>query len=307
MADPIKNVMVLGASGSVGPPIVDALLAAGFSVSALSRASSKATFPEGVRVVKTDYSPDSLVEAFTGQDAVVSTIATFSTDEQFKIVDAAIKAKVRRFLPSEFGVDTSLPNVIEALPPAKPKVDTVAYLKSKESTGLSWTAVIVGGFFDWALKIGAIGINATARTALVIDGGDIPCEMTNVGQIGRAVAAVLSPEHLDETANQYVYINSFTLTQNQIIKAVETATGDKFAITPLNSEETWKDGREKLKTGEWEIIGGGRYMVGSVQMILTEIHNRSGFNHFSQKKGLWNKRLGLPEESLEETIQRVLN
>lgn len=307
MTSPIKNVMVLGASGSVGPAVVDALLAAGFSVSALTRASSKGTFAEGVRVVKTDYSPDSLVEAFTNQDAVVSTIATFSTGEQFKIVDAAIKANVCRFLPSEFGVDTSSPDIIKALPPAKAKHDTVAYLKSKESTGLSWTAVIVGGFFDWALKNGAIGINATARTALILDGGEKPHEVTNLGQIGRAVAAVLSPEHLDETANQYVYINSFTVTQNQVVKALETATGDKFTITPLNGEEVWQDGREKMKSGEFEIIGGGRYMVGSVQMILTEIYNRTGVNYFSQQKGLWNKRLGLPEESLDETIRSVVN
>jgi 5,10-methylene-tetrahydrofolate dehydrogenase/methenyl tetrahydrofolate cyclohydrolase len=76
---PIKTVMVIGASGSVGPPIVEALLASGFSVSALTRASSNSTFAAGTKVVKADYSPDSLLEAFKGQDAVISTIATFST------------------------------------------------------------------------------------------------------------------------------------------------------------------------------------------------------------------------------------
>ena len=298
--------MVLGASGSVGPAIVKALLEAGFMVSALTRESSSSTFAEGVNVVKTDYSHDSLLKAFTGQDAVVSTIATFSTQEQIKIVDAAIAAKVRRFLPSEFGVDTSYPEIVEALSPAKPKHDTIQYLKSKESTGLSWTAVIVGGFFDWALKIGALGINIPALTAMVLDGGEKPHEVTNLSQIGRAVAAVLSPAHLDETANQYVYVNSFTVTQNQVVQEIEKVTGSKVTVTPLNGEEIWKDGSEKMKSGEWEVIGGGKYRVGSVQMILAEIYNRSGFNHYSQKRGLWNKRLGLPEESLEETIRSVV-
>ncbi|KAI9879388.1 MAG: hypothetical protein M1823_006842, partial [Watsoniomyces obsoletus] len=185
---PIKTVMVIGASGSVGPPIVEALLASGFSVSALTRTSSNSTCAAGVKVVKADYSPDSLLEAFKGQDAVVSTIATFSTQEQIKIIDAAITAKVRRFLPSEFGIDTSDAKIMAVLPPAKSKYDTVQYLKSQESTGLSWTAVIVGGFFDWALAVGAIGMNAKARHATVYDGGDIPHEVTNLGHIVRAVA-----------------------------------------------------------------------------------------------------------------------
>jgi hypothetical protein len=195
---------------------------------------------------------------------------------------------------------------MEVLPPAKSKYDTVQYLKSQESTGLSWTAVIVGGFFDWALAIGAIGMNAKARQATVYDGGDIPHEVTNLGQIARAVAAVLSADHLDETANQYVYVNSFTLTQNQVVEAVKEATGSEFEVTKANRMDVWSDGMEKLKTGKFEMIGGSRYMVGAVQMIQTEIYNRSGFNHFSKNKGLWNKRLGLPEESLEETIRRVV-
>lgn len=303
---PIKKVTVLGASGSVGPPVVDALLTSGFSVSALTRESSKATFADGVTVVRTDYSSESLEKAFQGQDAVVSTIATFSTQEQIKIIDAAIASKVRRFLPSEFGIDTSSPEIVEALFPARAKYDTVQYLKSKEDTGLSWTAVIVGGFFDWALPIGAVGINTTARTATVLDGGEKLHEVTNLAQIGRAVAAILSPDHLDETANQYVYVNSFTVTQNQIIQAAEEISGSKFTVTHVSGEELWKDGMEKAKSGDFETIGGGRYLVGSVQMIVTEIYNRSGFNHFSQKRGLWNKRLGLPEENLEETVRSVL-
>ena len=303
---PIKSVMVLGASGSVGPPVVDALLASGFSVSALTRESSKATFVEGVTVVRTDYSPESLEKAFQGQDAVVSTIATFSTQEQIKIIDAAIAVKVRRFLPSEFGIDTSYPEIVDAIPPARAKYDTVQYLKFKENTGLSWTGVIVGGFFDWALPIGAIGINTSARTATVLDGGDKPHEVTNLTQIGRAVAAVLSSAHFEETANQYVYVNSFTVTQNQIIQMAEKVTGSEFTVTHIKGQDLWKDGMEKGKTGEFETVGGGRYLVGSVQMIMSEIYNRSGFNHFSQDRGLWNERLGLPKEDLEETIRSVV-
>ena len=63
-----------------------------------------------------DYSTASLIKAFKGLDAVISAIATFSTQEQIKIVDAAIEAGVRRFIPSEYGIDLSTPEAIAALP-----------------------------------------------------------------------------------------------------------------------------------------------------------------------------------------------
>jgi len=66
-----------------------------------------------------------------------------------KVIDAAVKAGVKRFIPSEYGIDTSLQHVPELVPPAKGKQEVVAYLKTKEQEGLSWTAICVGAFFDW--------------------------------------------------------------------------------------------------------------------------------------------------------------
>jgi uncharacterized protein YbjT (DUF2867 family) len=188
------------------------------SVSVLTRITSSATFPSTVTVYCTDYSKASLVEAFKGQDAVVSTIATFSTHQQADIIDAAVATGVKRFIPSEYGVDTSLPQIADLLPPTLPKQKTVEYLRTKESSGLSWTGVIVGGFFNWALQIPSLlAWNLPARTATIFDGGDVEFEATNVAQIARDVAAVLSSAHVEDTKNKYIYINSFTITQNQIL------------------------------------------------------------------------------------------
>lgn len=97
----------------------------------------------------------------------------------------------------------------------------------------------------------------------VFDGGDVPYEASNLAQIGRAVAAILSPDHFEKTSNQYVYINSFTLTQNSVIKALEKATGSKFKVTHMSSEEVWKQGQGKnedsrVRRDEWCSIQGGR-------------------------------------------------
>jgi uncharacterized protein YbjT (DUF2867 family) len=65
-----KNVLLVGGTGATGKHILAALLADGtFNVTVLSRATSNATFPSHVKVIKVDYSDKkALTEALRGQD-----------------------------------------------------------------------------------------------------------------------------------------------------------------------------------------------------------------------------------------------
>jgi nucleoside-diphosphate-sugar epimerase len=143
----IQKVMVVGGTGRSGKPIIKALVEAGFEVSALSRASSKSTGPDNIKIVKTEYTHNQLVEAMKGQDAIVACVDTFAVDQQRPLIDAAVEAGVKRFLPSEFGVDTASKGLSDKVPATKFKLETVQYLKTLEAKGMSWTATIVGGFF----------------------------------------------------------------------------------------------------------------------------------------------------------------
>jgi uncharacterized protein YbjT (DUF2867 family) len=147
----IKNVILIGAGGNLGPTILKALLdEPSFSTSILARSSSTSTFPPNVPVhrVADDYPEADLLKAFEGQDAIVSTIATASAKKQNDIVDAAIKAGVKRFVPSEFGSDTNNAKAMEILPQYfAGKRAAVDYLKSKESE-ISWSAFVTGPFFE---------------------------------------------------------------------------------------------------------------------------------------------------------------
>lgn len=89
------------------------------------------------------------MSAFKGQDAVVSTVSGPSIRTQTSIIDAAIKAGVKRFIPSEFGSNTANPKAVELVPVFKGKESIVNYLKGKESDSLSWTCLCNGPFFDW--------------------------------------------------------------------------------------------------------------------------------------------------------------
>lgn len=101
---------------------------------------------------KIDYtSAEALAAAFQGQDAVVSVIGGAGLGIQNTFVDAAVKAGVKRFIPSEFGVNTrSLPDTGFAKILAA-KVATVDHLKTVAAANpdFSWTGVSTGLFFDW--------------------------------------------------------------------------------------------------------------------------------------------------------------
>ena len=141
----IKTVAVAGA-GSLGKVVVEELVAGGFSVTALTRSDSK-DVPSGVKTQQVDYSnPESLEKALQGQDAVVSTITTAGAEAQASLMDAAIAAGTKRFIPSEFGCDLSNPKA-RALPAYKNKVQIEEDLEKKtKGTGTTYTFIFNNAF-----------------------------------------------------------------------------------------------------------------------------------------------------------------
>lgn len=95
--------------------------------------------------------PDSLKAALAGQDAVVSAIASAAVGpQQQKLADAAYAAGVRRFVPSEYGLNNRL---VRGLPIGKilaGKTRLVDDLqgKAERDPRFSWTGLSTGLFFD---------------------------------------------------------------------------------------------------------------------------------------------------------------
>lgn len=287
----VKNVLVIGPSGNVGKSTIQALMKEGFNVTGLTRESSTAALPAGVTHIKSDFSLESLKKAFAGQDAVISTISSVAPGaalaSQNLLIDAAIAAHVKIFCPSEFGVDTADSAAATYIPFLADKLETLSYLKSQQDK-ISWTAVVSGCMFDWGLNIpGFAGWDISKRTTRIFDGGDIPFDATNLDQVGRALAKCL--KNPDLTRNQYVYVNSFTTTQNEVLKALEEATGEKFAVSEGSVEKLWQDGADQVKGGNG---------LGVLQMIAGAIYGKGNLAHFSSTRGLWNERLGLEGEDL---------
>jgi saccharopine dehydrogenase-like NADP-dependent oxidoreductase len=151
-----QKVIIVGATGNLGPYLVSAFDAdPDFQVSILSRASSDCSqFPQHIPVHRIDNNYDTsdtkLVEILTGQDVIISALATQAVLQQKAIINAAVKAGVKHFVPSEYGHDTRNERAAQLLPPCffTHKKQIVDYLQSKEVEGLKWTAFVTGPFFE---------------------------------------------------------------------------------------------------------------------------------------------------------------
>ncbi|KAH8600716.1 hypothetical protein B0O99DRAFT_609301 [Bisporella sp. PMI_857] len=294
---PLKTVAVIGAAGNVGTPVVKALLDAGFTVTAIARVESTSTYPEGVRVHRADlHSLSDLVKAFMGQDAVVSTIATSAVGGQNFIADAAVTAGVKRYIPSEFGINTRNLHGEVLGKMLQSKTAHVDYLieKTKSHPSFGWTGLATGLFFDWGLNFGTFGLSLKDKTIRILDSGNELVSTSSLPYVGKAVAAILL--HEVETANRYIEIAEFTTSQNQILAIFEEDTGTKFIVANAKTADIEKTGHSKLDSGDHSAF---------IDFLL--VYNfRDGKGHSFHVEEETEQILGLPKGDLKRTIKNYI-
>lgn len=145
------------------------------------------------------------------------------------------------------------------------------------------------------LEDGFIGFDLKSKTATISDSGTTPTNFTLLATTGLATAAILDKPA--ETANRYVFINSFRTTQNEILSALQTVTRQKWNVKHTTCEEESKTGREKMEKGDWS--GVGHAIMGASYS--------GGRYDFAQGRELDNELLGLPvDEDLETTVERIV-
>jgi hypothetical protein len=123
-------------------------------VTVLSRSNKQDDLLNTKAAVKTvDYnSLESLKAALAGQDAVVSTIASpaVGTTQQ-TVLDAAYASGVKRFIPSEFGINTRKLQGLKVAQILGGKIKLVEDLqkKAQERKSFTWTGISNGLFFHY--------------------------------------------------------------------------------------------------------------------------------------------------------------
>ncbi|KAL9099209.1 MAG: hypothetical protein Q9187_009530 [Circinaria calcarea] len=306
------------AGGYLGLSVLEALnKESQFTVSILSRKSSKSTYPSHNKVyaVSDTYPEEELLEAFKGQDAIVSTINAFTKQAQRDMIDMAVKAGVKHFIPSEFVGNTLNLKSRELVPMLADKYEVIQYLREQESKGLSWTGVVTGPFFDWSsvpypptqinlvlfyflrgLQTGVLGFSIPTHTATIYDSGNTRIDTTTLPTIGTAVVKVLLQP--SRTANRFIYISSFTTSQNEILAALETASGAKWEVRHEMTEALTTRGRERLEKGDMSAVP---------DLMVATVYGKDRGSAYNEEEELANEMLGLPKESLEEVVKELLN
>ncbi|KAK5070400.1 hypothetical protein LTR64_000071 [Lithohypha guttulata] len=246
----INKIALVGATGNLGPAILKALLGNGYEVTVLSREGSTSTdsltsHPRQ-KITKVNFEDvDGISAALEGVEGVVSNVASSALLSQKKIIDAAIKAGVRRFLPSDFGSDLGI-EVNKSVPFNAPKVEVANYLeeKSKTHSEFSYTRVYCGPFFDWCLMVGLFA-NLKTHEATLWDGGETKVSTTTLASVGKAVVGVF--ENLEATKNKEVRIADVTITQKEILEIAKGLDGKDWKTTTGSTAEAYKASLEELQ------------------------------------------------------------
>ncbi|KAL2826415.1 hypothetical protein BDW59DRAFT_145142 [Aspergillus cavernicola] len=246
----VKTVTLAGASGRLGKPVLDALLAsAKFEVTVLTREGSQASFPPSVRVIPVDYnSVEAITDAINGQDVVVSVIGPAAIDSQVPLIEAVAATGVKRFIPSEFSADIGNPRAA-ALPVYEHQIrmQEIVSEKARSAPGFTYTQIRNGAFLDWGLAIG-FQVNLRSENPPFFDGGDRPFSTTTLATIGEAVVGVLG--HLEETKNRAVYVHDVVTTQRHLLSLARGIAPDrKWEPVQVSTEEMERKARENYAQG----------------------------------------------------------
>jgi uncharacterized protein YbjT (DUF2867 family) len=214
-------IVVTGATGNVGRPLVETLAAAGEQVTAVSRRIPEPALPAGVRFRQADMSePESLKPALEEAEAVfLLTSPDFLANGNLTDVVNVVRATgvQQVVLLSSQGVGTQRhPSALE---------DAVT------SSGLEWTMLRPGNFdsnaFQWAESI-------RARRVLEAPFGDVALPAVDPADIAEVAAAVLrEPGHGGEI---YTLTGPEPVSPRQQAAAIATAVGEPVRFVELSRD-----------------------------------------------------------------------
>lgn len=143
------------------------------------------------------------------------------------------------------------------------------------------------------LRNGFFGFDLKNKSCQIYDSGNEPFFGTNLAFIGKCVAATLAKP--EATANKFLTIASFTITQNEVQKVIEQEMGSELTVTNVKTSDLEKIGQVKLANNDAsafvEYLGQYVFADGAGQAVTENAAVTV---------------LGLQEESLRETVRAAI-
>jgi hypothetical protein len=299
---PFKNVLLIGATGSIGSYILRALLATpSLTTTILTRASSKRSPPlppnSNVRTITIDdsYPTDELITAFRGQDVIISCLTTLSVADQFRMIDAAVAAGVRRYVPSEYGLNNMRADAQGLNSVFRDKGAVQKYLREREGQ-IEWMSVSCGMWIKWSVQHDFLGLRVPQRKVELWDGGEGRFSVMTEENTALALVRGLV-EYPEETRNKNVMVEEFVVSQKELVAEIERQMGVKFEVEEVDSRKRIADLQAAVAKGD----AGAVYGLVEAGFVT----GRYG-GELSKEGEIFTEKLGLQRHSLQEVVADAL-
>ncbi|KAJ5134878.1 hypothetical protein N7448_000099 [Penicillium atrosanguineum] len=224
------SVLLVGAAGETGGSIANGLLDDGrFDVIALVRPISvhkpaiRKLEERGVKIRKCDLKApeEHLIEALADIEVVISCVGPAEQQDQIPLARAAKKVGVKRFIPCGF-ITVAPPGGVMWLRDEK----EIVYNQIRQMW-LPYTIVDVGWWYQLSyprLLSGRVDYAMTSGNDEIIGDGNMPTALTDLRDIGRYMAMIISDER---TLNKKILAYNLVSTQNEIYNLLEEISEEK--------------------------------------------------------------------------------
>lgn len=204
-------------------------------------------------------------------DAVVCAVASDATLSQLPLIDAAVKAGIQHFIPTEVrsflfpssllpsksqcllgGINTEkfASNTLNPVLPTliswyrdKRTVHDRLLQAGMDNPNFKYTGIISGPFFSWGIASGFLGYDVKEKTAWLYDEGTLPVSYSEISQVGLAVA-----RSLERGVTGYLSISSITTTQNEIVKTLERLSGATWRKDSISTSHAYALSGDMMKS-----------------------------------------------------------
>ncbi|KAA8545986.1 hypothetical protein F0562_020563 [Nyssa sinensis] len=260
-----SKILIIGGTGYIGKYIVEASAKSGHPTFALLRESTvsspakaeiiKSFKDSGVTIIHGDlYSHESLVKAIKQVDVVISTVGSRQLADQVKII-AAIKeaANVKRFFPSEFGVDpdkTRVSGLDNDYYSGKAKIRRLV-----EAEGIPYTYICCNICTSFLLpSLAQPGLKTPPRDKVTIfgDGNVKGVFVKEVDVAAFTISTVDDPRTLNKAMHLRPPGNVYSL--NELVEIWESKIGKKLEKIYVSEEEFLKKIQETPYPANMEMV-----------------------------------------------------
>ncbi|KAJ7167087.1 hypothetical protein C8R46DRAFT_1176713 [Mycena filopes] len=292
------SVIVIGASGAVGRPLMEEFIAQKSQfgrVAVLSDPSKVARFDEikakGIEVVVGSFLE---AKSYEGFDVVISLAGNAAMKLQPGMIDAAIAGGARHFIPSEFGADIAH-NGHWKIRYFRDKVVTRDHLRAraKDTPGFRYTLVMTAAITEYTASE-FNGVDVEKHVARTYGYPEARLHVTAMHDVCKfTVAAVLLPFDNPNQSMRELRVSGDCLTWKALMALLEDVQGVKYDIEYLDPAVAAEKQEAARAEGdsEGELLWSGTALMANGRALLPEPSD--------------NQRFAFKPETAKETLVRM--